>query len=250
MQLRGMKAIVTGGASGLGLACARNLARKGAEVFVADTDEQAGAKASSDDGICFITADITDPEAVKALFDQATNGEEPARILVNCAGIAPLLKLVRAGVPHCLDAFEHVLKTNITGTFLPILHFVLSLKDAEAVGEERGVAINTSSIAAFDGHEGHTAYAATKGAINAMTLPLARELASEQIRIATIAPGLFETPMLANVPNPRKVELGCQVPHPTRLGLPNEYAALALHIIENPYINGEIIRLDGGLRMM
>lgn len=250
MQLRGIKIIVTGGASGLGLACAEGFAKKGAEVFIADRDKEAGAKAATDPSITFVHADVTDAESVENLLDQVADGEEPARVLLNCAGVAPLLSLVRNGVPHCLDAFDHVLKTNITGTFLPITRFAMRLKNIELLGEEKGVIINTSSITAFEGQAGHTAYAATKGAINAMTLPLARELAINRIRVVAIAPGPFETPMLANVPTSSKVELGTQVPHPSRLGLPEEFASLARHVIENSYINGEVIRLDGGLRLV
>lgn len=250
MQLRGIKIIVTGGASGLGLACAEGLAKKGAEVFVADRNNEAGAKAASDLGVTFVHADVTDAESVENLFDQVADGEEPARVLLNCAGVAPLLSLVRNGVPHCLDAFDHVLKTNITGTFLPITRFVTRLKDIEPIGEEKGVIINTSSITAFEGQAGHTVYAATKGAINAMTLPLARELANDQIRVVAIAPGPFETPMLANVLNRAKVEIGTQIPHPSRLGLPSEFASLTCHVIQNAFINGEVIRLDGGLRLV
>ena len=249
MQLRGIKIIVTGGASGLGLACATSFAKKGAEVFIADRDRDAGAKAASDPGITFVHTDVTDAKSVDDLLDRVADGDEPARVLVNCAGIAPLLQLVRNGVPHCLDAFDHVLKTNITGTFLPVLRFAMRLKELEPVGDETGVIINTSSITAFEGQAGQTAYAATKGAISAMTLPLARELASDRIRVVAIAPGPFDTPMLANVPNGSKVELGTQVPHPSRLGLPEEFAALACHIIENQFLNGGVIRLDGGLRL-
>jgi NAD(P)-dependent dehydrogenase (short-subunit alcohol dehydrogenase family) len=167
---------------------------------------------------------------------------------VNCAGIAPSLQIVRRGAPHCLDALAHILQVNITGTFLPITRFVKRLQKVKSIGEETGVIINTSSITAFDGQAGQAAYAATKGAITSMTLPLARELSRQKIRVMTVAPGIFDTPMLENLP--RKDELGTQVPHPSRLGAPNEFASLARHIIENPMMNGEVIRLDGALRMM
>lgn len=247
MEMRGIKAIVTGGASGLGAACARNLVRKGAEVFIADVNAAHGTKVAAEAGIHFIETDVTEAEAFEAFLDQVEDGEEPARILVNCAGVAPCMQLVRNGEPHCLDAFNHILKTNITGTFLPITRFVKRLKAADLIGEEKGVIINTSSITAFDGQAEQTAYAATKGAINSMTLPLARELAPDKIRAMAIAPGIFETPMLENVP--RKEQLGTQVPHPSRLGASDEFASLVRHIIENPMMNGEVVRIDGALRM-
>lgn len=247
MELRGIKAIVTGGASGLGAACARNFARKGAEVFVADVDPDAGAKIASEPGIIFVETDVSDRDETRTLFDRVRNDEDPARVLVNCAGISPRLRLVRNGAPHCLDAFHHILKTNVIGTFLPITLFVKHLSDAVLIGEEKGVIINVSSITSFDGQAGQTAYAASKGAINAMTLPLARELANEYIRAVTVAPGVFDTPALRDVSH--KEELGTQVPHPSRLGSAEEFASLARHIVENPMMNGEVIRLDGALRM-
>lgn len=249
MQLSGIKAIVTGGASGLGLACAKAFVSKGAEVYIADVDEENGKRAASTTGITFMPTDVTKVDEVAALLDRIEADGEPARVLMNCAGIAPLLSLWRGDDLHCLDAFEHVLKTNITGTFLPSSRFAYRLRDAEPIGEEVGAIINTSSVTAFDGQAGHVAYAASKGAVAAMTLPLARELSRVRIRAVSIAAGLFDTPMLENVPNSHKVELGSQVPHPRRLGHPEEFAALVRHIVENPMINGEVIRLDGALRM-
>lgn len=249
MQLSGIKSIVTGGASGLGLACAKAFVSKGAEVYVADIDEENGKRAASMSGITFLPTDVTKEDEVAAMLDRIEADGEPARVLVNCAGIAPLLSLWRGDDLHCLDAFELVLKTNITGTFLPVSRFAYRLRDAEPIGEEVGVIINTSSVTAFDGQAGHVAYAASKGAVAAMTLPLARDLSRVRIRAVSIAAGLFDTPMLKNVPNSHKVELGSQVPHPQRLGRPEEFATLVRHIVENPMLNGDVIRLDGALRM-
>lgn len=250
MRLEGTKAIITGGASGLGKACAIALASRGAEVVVVDKDKEAGRELSAQNsGISFYPCDVTKEGDVEGVFEQVGRDQEPARIIVNCAGVAPKLQLNRSGVPHCIDAFKHTFNTNVVGTFLPITRFVLALANASPVDEDTGVIINTSSITAFDGQADQTAYAGSKGAVASMTLPLARELARDRIRAVCIAPGPFETSMMKNVRRPDDNELGSQVPHPRRLGRPEEFAALVCHVIENPMINGETIRLDGALRL-
>jgi len=250
MRLDGIKAIITGGASGLGKACAIELAAKGAKVIVVDKDQDAGRElAATDAAINFCPCDVTKEADVDGMFEQIGRDQKPARIIVNCAGVAPSLRLNRSGVPHCLDAFKHTFDTNVVGTFLPITRFVQQLNKAAPVDEDTGVIINVSSITAFDGQAGQTAYAGSKGAVASMTLPLARELAQNRIRAVCIAPGPFETPMMKNVRRPVDNELGSQVPHPRRLGQPEEFAMLVRHIIENSMINGETIRLDGALRL-
>lgn len=250
MDLAGLKAVITGGASGLGKACAQMMATKGAKVFVADKNEEAGhSVAAASSNIAFVLTDVTSEEQVNALLDRVETDGEPARVLLNCAGIAPALALSRNGVLHCLDAFDFVMKTNVTSTFLTTSRFAWRLRNADPIGEEVGVIINASSIAAIEGQAGRVAYAASKGAIAAMTLPLARELARSRIRAVAIAPGPFDTKMMDHILSRLRVELGTQAPHPSRLGKPQEYAALACHIVENPMINGEVIRIDGALRV-
>ncbi len=246
-------ALITGGASGLGLATARRLHAAGAKVTLVDLPSSEGAAVAADlgDGAVFCPADVTDEDAVaEAVATAAEHGRLDT--VVNCAGIGPPTRVVkRDGTPHPLEAFRTVLEVNLVGTFN-----VLRLAAAEMVrhdlpdgSEERGVIVNTASAAAFDGQVGQAAYAASKGGVVGMTLPIARDLADKHIRVMTIAPGLFETPLLASLPDDAKASLGAQVPHPSRLGDPDEYAQLVQQIVENPMLNGETIRLDGAIRM-
>jgi NAD(P)-dependent dehydrogenase (short-subunit alcohol dehydrogenase family) len=244
----GAVAIVTGGASGLGAATAARLAAHGAKVVVLDlprTEDQAKAA-----GHTFAPADVQDPEQVQQAVATAQN-LGPLRILVNCAGIGTPGKVVsRDGSPMPLDQFARVVGVNLIGTFNVIrLAAAAMLQTAPTQEGERGVIVNTASIAAYDGQIGQASYSASKGGIVGMTLPLARDLAAQNIRVCTIAPGIFDTPLMNAAPDNVKAALAAGVPNPSRFGRPEEYAALALHIVENPYLNGEVIRLDGALRM-
>ena len=250
MELKGIGAIVTGGASGLGGATAKMLAQAGARVTIFDLNEEVGQAHAKDIGASFQKVNVSDEAAVGAALDaaQAVNGL--ARVLVNCAGIAPAIKTVgRENVPHSAEIFTKAVTVNLIGTFTMIAQFAARLAAAEPIGEERGVIINTASVAAYDGQIGQAAYAASKGGVVGMTLPIARDLAQHQIRVMTIAPGIFLTPMLLGLPQPAQDSLGKMVPHPSRLGKPEEYAKLAASIIDNPMLNGEVIRLDGAIRM-
>jgi len=250
MNIEGLAAIVTGGASGLGAATARALAARGARVTLFDLHEEEGAKLAGDIGGLFQRVDVTDEDSVNAGLDAAEAAHGIARIAVNCAGVAPAIKAVgREFVPHPIDSFRKAVEINLTGTFLIASRFAARLQQAEAIGEERGVIVNTASVAAFDGQIGQAAYAASKGGVVGLTLPLAREFAQSLIRVVTIAPGIFWTPMLAGLPQAAQDSLGKQVPHPSRLGKPEEYAMLVESIIANPMLNGETIRLDGAIRM-
>jgi NAD(P)-dependent dehydrogenase (short-subunit alcohol dehydrogenase family) len=250
MEITGASALVTGGASGLGLATARRLARGGANVTIVDLPTSAGAEIAAELGGTFAAADVTDPEQVGVAVAVAADAA-PLRVVVNCAGIAPPAKVLdRDGTPSPLAAFTKVIQVNLIGTYNVLSQAAASMArtDPTASGD-RGVIVNTASVAAFDGQIGQPAYAASKGGIHAMTLPVARELARYGIRVCTIAPGIMETPMLAGLPQAAQDSLGQQVPYPARLGRPDEYAALVQHIIENGYLNGETIRLDGAIRM-
>ena len=250
MELADTAAIVTGGASGLGAATGAALAQAGARVTLLDRDQDRGQAHAAAIGARFTQVDVTDEAAIAAALDEAEHANGIARILVNCAGIAPASRVVnREGLAHKLALFRQVVEVNLIGTFCTTAAFAARLAKAESVGEGRGVIINTASVAAFDGQVGQAAYAASKGAVAAMTLPLARDLAQHGIRVMTIAPGLFLTPMLEGLPQPTQDSLGQQVPFPSRLGRPGEYAALVLSIIATPMLNGETIRLDGALRM-
>ena len=245
MKLNGLSAIVTGGASGLGFATAQSLIAKGARVTVFDLPTEAGQQAVEAIGATFCAVDVTDETQVKAGLDKA--GE--ARILVNCAGIAPAARVVgRKGV-HPLDLFQKVINVNLVGTFNVLRLFAERAAELPEIDGERGVIINTASVAAFEGQKGQAAYAASKAAIAGMTICLARDLAERQIRVMTIAPGTFLTPMLMGFAPEVHEKLAADIPHPHRLGDPAEYAALAVSIVENPFLNGETIRLDGALRM-
>ncbi len=250
MDLHGVAAVVTGGASGLGAATGAALAAAGAKVTLLDLDRTRGEAQAAEIGGRFEAVDVTDDAAVAAALDAAQAVHGVARVLVNCAGIAPAARVVnREGLPHALALFRKVIEINLIGTFCVAAAFAARLSKADSVGEGRGVIVNTASVAAFDGQIGQAAYAASKGGVAALTLPLARDLAQHGIRVMTIAPGLFLTPMLAGMPQAVQDSLGQQVPFPSRLGKPEEYAQMVLSIIASPMLNGETIRLDGALRM-
>ena len=248
MQIRDAAAIVTGGASGLGLATALALAAQGARVLIVDLASSAGADIAQEHGFGFVAADVTDGPQVQLAVDAAAE-LGALRIVVACAGIATPGRTVGRDGPLPLETFERVVSVNLVGTFNVIRLAAARMQQTEALGEERGVIVTTASVAAFDGQIGQAAYSASKAAVSGMTLPLAREFAPHLIRVACIAPGIFETPMMAGLPQEAQDSLGAQVPHPSRLGRPAEYAALVQHIVENPMINGETIRLDGAIRM-
>ncbi len=250
MKLDGLAAVVTGGASGLGGATVRMLAKNGAKVTIFDLDEKRGMQTAREVGGLYVAVDVTDKGSIEHGFTQAEQGHGVARVLVNCAGIAPVGRVVdKAGEPHDIGLFRKAIEVNLIGTFNVLSVFAARLSPADVLGEERGVVINTASVAAYDGQIGQCAYAASKGGVVAMTLPAARDLAKYQIRVMTIAPGIFMTPMLAGLPQAAQESLGQQVPHPSRLGEPDEYASLVKAIIDNPMLNGEAIRLDGAIRM-
>jgi len=250
MDLRGIAAIVTGGGSGLGAASAAKLASEGARVTIFDLNEETGRAQAAKIGGKFSEVNVTDVANVSEAIAAAEREHGVARVLVNCAGIAFGSKTVNKELaPHPLDQFRKVIEINLIGTFNVISQFAARAAQAELVGEERGVIVNTGSIAAFDGQMGQAAYAASKGGVVGMTLPIARDLAQLGIRVATIAPGIFHTPMMAGLPQNVQDSLGKQVPFPSRLGKPEEYALLVHSIIQNPMLNGEVIRLDGAIRM-
>jgi len=250
MQMHGLSAIVTGGASGLGAAAAQMLAQNGVKVTIFDMNADIGAKTAASIGGYFVKVDVADGAAVSAAFDEAEARHDGARILVNCAGIAPPAKTVgREGEPHSLEIFAKVIQVNLIGTFNVASKFAARAAKLDPVGEERGVIINTASIAAFDGQIGQAAYAASKSGVVGLTLPMARDLASFGIRVMTIAPGLLLTPMMMQLPQAAQDALGNMTPFPSRLGKPEEYALLVESIINNPMLNGETIRLDGAVRL-
>ena len=250
MDLTNTVALVTGGASGLGRATTERLLAAGAQVVMVDLNAEVGEQAAAElgDAAHFVTADVTNEEQVQAAVDTAT-GLGALRVVVNCAGVATPGKLVSRKGPLPLEAFQKVLNINIVGTVNVCRLAAAAMQEQEADGEERGVIINTASVAAFDGQIGQIAYSASKGAVAAVTLPMARELAASLIRVVTISPGIFETPMMAGLPAEAQESLGKSVPHPARLGKPAEYAQLVESIVANPMINGETIRLDGAIRM-
>jgi NAD(P)-dependent dehydrogenase (short-subunit alcohol dehydrogenase family) len=239
-------AIVAGGGSGLGRATAEALRDRGADVVVLDLPAARGSVER--DGFAFAAADVRDSDAVGDAVSLAMSRGD-LRVAVNCAGIGPPGRVLRKGEPLALDAFSNVVEVNLIGTFNVIRLAAAAIAKAEPVDGGRGVIVNTASIAAFDGQIGQAAYSASKGGIVGMTLAIARDLAGVGIRCVTIAPGIFDTPMLAGLPAEARDSLGAAVPHPARLGQPSEYAALAVHVIENEMLNGEVIRLDGALRM-
>lgn len=250
MRLENSAAIVTGGASGLGEATARMLAEAGARVAIFDLSEERGEQVAREIGGRFIRTNVTSEDEVSAALDQVDAAFGLPRVLVNCAGIGGRpTKTVSRGQAHPLDEFRRVIEVNLIGTFNCISKTAARMVAADPVEEERGVIISTASVAAFDGQVGQVSYAASKAAVAGMTLPIARDLSDKGIRVAVIAPGLFLTPMMMGLPQDVQNSLGRQTPFPSRLGRPSEYALLAKSIIENPMLNGEVIRLDGALRM-
>jgi len=250
MQLKDVAVIITGGGSGLGAATARAMAAKGAKIGVLDQSKENAEKVAAEVKGVALHADVTDEAQVKAALAKAESAHGIARILMNCAGIggSPQRTVGRDGV-YPLAKFARVINVNLIGTFNCLRLFAERLVTAEPIGEERGVIINTASVAAYEGQIGQIAYSASKGGVVGLTLPAARDLASQKIRVNTIAPGLFLTPLLMGLNEEARKSLGAQVPHPARLGDATEYGALAVHIVENPMLNGETIRLDGAIRM-
>ncbi|MBY3237298.1 SDR family NAD(P)-dependent oxidoreductase [Rhizobium laguerreae] len=252
MLIRGASFIVTGGGSGLGAATVRALVEAGGRVTIADLNMQAGEELAREFGsdARFVKADVTDGEEGAAVVAAAVESFGGLRGLVNCAGVAPAEKVIGRDGPHRLESFARTVAINLIGTFNMIRLAAAAIQNTERDAEgERGVIVNTASVAAFDGQIGQAAYAASKGGVAAMTLPIARELARFGIRVVSIAPGIFETPMMADMPAEVQAALGKSVPFPPRLGRPVEFAGLVRHIFENNMLNGEVIRLDGALRM-
>jgi len=252
MQIEGTSALVAGGASGLGAATARELHAGGARVVIADLNAETGEALAAELGerASFVEANVMEPEPVKVAVDAAARAEGGLRISVCCAGIGWAQRTAGKQGPHDLEIFHNVIKVNLIGTFNVLRLAAAAMLDNDPdEGGERGVCVNTASIAAFDGQIGQVAYSASKGGIVGLTLPAARDLAGRGVRVMTIAPGTFDTPLLAALPEEARAELGAQVPFPSRLGQPEEFAALARHVVENPMLNGETIRLDGALRM-
>jgi NAD(P)-dependent dehydrogenase (short-subunit alcohol dehydrogenase family) len=247
MRIEGNGALVVGGASGLGEATARALAEKGANVVIADLNDDKGNALAGEIGATFVHADVTDDEQLSGAVDAVEN----LRIAVNCAGVGWAERISHKGGPHNRDMFEKVIAINLVGTFNALRFESAAMAKLDPVGAsgERGVCINTASIAAFDGQIGQVSYSASKGGVVGLTLPAARDLSGVGIRVNTIAPGLFDTPLLGALPEENRQALGAGIPFPKRLGLPAEYGALAVHIAENEMLNGETIRLDGALRM-
>lgn len=251
MQISGKTALITGGASGLGLATARRLGERGAKVALIDLSQAAGNPdvALLGDAARFFPADVGSESAVQSAIDGAIDFGGGLDIVVNCAGISRAAKVVGRKGPFPLDMFRSVIEVNLIGTFNVIRLAAAAMSETPTTDEERGVIVNTASVAAFDGQVGQAAYSASKAGIVGITLPIARELADWKIRVVTIAPGLFHTPMFESLPADAIESLGAQTPHPARLGKPDEYAALVEHIVANPMLNGETIRLDGAIRM-
>ena len=251
MQIQDNVFVVTGGASGLGAATAGMIVEAGGKVVLADVNAEAGERFAAELGAaaCFVKTDVTNEESAQAAFAAATK-LGTLRGLVNCAGIAPAEKVVGKEGPHRLESFARTININLVGSFnmIRLAATIMSASEPTAEGE-RGVIVSTASVAAFDGQFGQAAYSASKGGIVAMTLPIARELARSGIRVMTIAPGIMETPMLLGMPSEVQEALGKMVPFPSRMGKPAEYAALVRHIFSNAYLNGEVIRLDGAIRM-
>lgn len=246
-----ISAVVTGGASGLGAATARTLAAMGVKVALFDMNTEQGEVVAAEIGGVFASVDVTSDDSVAAGFEAARAAHGIERVLINCAGIAPVAKTVSRGQPHSLDMFEAVIRVNLIGSFRCIAQSSAAMSTLDPITEdgERGVLISTASVAAFDGQIGQVAYATSKAGVSGMTLPVARDLSNLGIRAMTIAPGIFETPMLMGLSDDVRESLGQQVPFPSRLGRPEEFADLAIHICENAMLNGYTIRLDGAIRM-
>jgi NAD(P)-dependent dehydrogenase (short-subunit alcohol dehydrogenase family) len=256
MEIKGIAAVVTGAASGLGEATARALAERGAEVAIFDRDRERGEKVASDIGGIFCEVDVTSDEKVAAAFAKAREAHGQERVLVNCAGVANAAKTVgrdkesKAAKRYPMQQFELAIGINLIGSFRCIANSAFGMVDLEPLTDgERGVIINTASVAAEDGQIGQAAYSASKGGVLAMALPIARDLMNDGVRVNTILPGVFKTPMVAMMPENVQEALGAQVPFPKRLGQAEEYARLAVFMVENPYLNAAAIRLDGGIRM-
>lgn len=251
MKIEGQAALVTGGGSGLGEATARELARLGAKVAVLDVNREGAQRVASDIGGIGLKCDVTDTASVQAAIDAAAAAHGPARILMNIAGIGTAKRVVQKdGSAAPLDDFARVINVNLIGTYNASRLFAAACAKLDALEDgERGVMLFTASVAAFDGQVGQQAYSASKGGLVGMTLPMARDLAQHGIRVCTIAPGLFSTPLMRQLPEPVQASLAASIPFPPRLGKPEEFAALAAHIVTNTHLNGEVIRLDGALRM-
>jgi NAD(P)-dependent dehydrogenase (short-subunit alcohol dehydrogenase family) len=250
MEIRGEAAIVTGGGSGLGEGTARALARAGAKVALFDVNIEAARRVAGEIGGIAVSCDVADARSAEAAMAEARQAHGPARVLVNCAGIAPAARIVGKDGPLALDAFRRVIEINLIGTFnmMRLAAADMQALPADAEGE-RGLIVMTASVAAFEGQIGQAAYSASKGGVAALTLPAAREFAKAGIRVMTIAPGLFGTPMLLGMPQNVQDSLAAQVPFPSRFGRADEYAALVLHFLANTMLNGETVRLDGAIRM-
>jgi 3-hydroxyacyl-CoA dehydrogenase / 3-hydroxy-2-methylbutyryl-CoA dehydrogenase len=250
MEVQGVGALIAGGASGLGAATARALSGAGAEVTIADLNVEKGEALAAEIGARFVAADVTDPDAIGRAIESAAEPAPGLRVSVCCAGIGWAERVAHKSGPHNLEYFSTVVKVNLIGTFNVLRLAAATMSGNEPdEGGERGVCVNTASIAAFDGQIGQVAYAASKGGIAGMTLPAARDMAARGVRVMTVAPGLFDTPLLAALPEEARTALGEGIPFPSRLGHPEEYARLVLEIAANPMLNGETIRLDGALRM-
>jgi NAD(P)-dependent dehydrogenase (short-subunit alcohol dehydrogenase family) len=249
MELKEQTVLITGGASGLGQATARRFHAAGARVVITDLPGSAGAEFAAElgEGASFAPADVTSEDGVLGALRVA--GDGPLRVVVHCAGIAPPRRILGKGNVHDLDLFRTVVNVNLIGTFNVLRLAADAMRGNDLLDEDRGVVIMTASIAAFDGQIGQAAYSASKAGVHGLTLTAARDLAEHGIRVCAIAPGIFETPMLAGLPAAARESLGQQIPHPSRPGRPDEYARLAQHIVENPMLNGETIRLDGAIRM-
>lgn len=247
MQIKDQVAFVTGGASGLGLATVKRIVAQGGKAVVFDLKGEENV-AEFGDSVIFVSGDVTNEEQVAAAIER-TSELGDLRMVINCAGIGNAIRVSGKKGPFPLDAFNKVIQVNLVGTFNVIRLAAAHMQKIEPLGEERGVIVNTASAAAFDGQVGQAAYSASKAGVAGMTLPIARDLASSLIRVVTIAPGIFKTPMMLGASEETLKSLGQQVPHPSRLGEPDEYGALAQHILENPMLNGETIRLDGSIRM-
>jgi NAD(P)-dependent dehydrogenase (short-subunit alcohol dehydrogenase family) len=250
MEIDGAGALVAGGASGLGEATVRGLAAAGAKVVVADLDAERGEALAENLGVVFARTDVTRAEQVEAAVERAS-GLAPLRIAVSCAGVGWAQRVIQKdGSPHDLELYQKVININLVGTFNVLRTAAAAMALAEPLETgERGVVVNTASIAAYDGQVGQTAYASSKAGVVGLTLPAARDLASVGVRVVTVAPGLFDTPMLELLPQAAREALAAGVPFPPRLGLPADFAALVEHIARNPYLNGEVVRLDGALRL-
>jgi NAD(P)-dependent dehydrogenase (short-subunit alcohol dehydrogenase family) len=250
MKLKDQAAIVTGGASGLGAATARRLAKDGAKVALCDINAKLAETVAAEIGGIAVACDVADPASAEAAIAAAAKAHGPARVLINCAGIGVAKRVVGREGPMALGDFDRVIRVNLIGSFNMLRLAAVGMSKLEPLADgERGVVVSTASVAAFDGQIGQAAYSASKGGIVAMTLPIARELAQFGIRVLAIAPGLFLTPLLAGLPQEAQDSLSASIPFPRRLGDPSEFASLVMQMIDNPYLNGEVVRLDASLRM-